>query len=82
RASERVAYLKSILPGVSQELRDALQSSYAALKVQADAEANARLAGEVDVGATTNGKVAVRPPVDLGAAPGPVSSRPERQTST
>lgn len=79
RASERIAYLKSVLPGLPQELQVALQPSYAALKKQADAEANARMAGEVDIAATTKGKVPVNPAVDLGDAPGAVTSRPQRQ---
>jgi len=79
KASERIAYLKSVLPGLPEQLQLALQPSYAALKKQADAEANARLAGEVDIAGATQGKVPVNPAVDLGDAPGAVTSRPQRQ---
>ena len=79
KASERIAYLKSVLPGLPEQLQLALQPSYAALKKQADAEANARLAGEVDIAGATKGKVPVNPAVDLGDAPGAVANRPQRQ---
>lgn len=81
KASERIAYLKAVLPALPQELQVALQPSYAALKKQADAEINARMAGEVDIAGATKGKVPVNPAVDLGDAPGAVVSRPQRQTS-
>jgi hypothetical protein len=79
KASERLAYLKTILPGISQELQKSLQPAYSALKVQADAEANARTANEVNISGATQGKVPVNPAVNLGDAPGAVTSRPERQ---
>ena len=79
RASEKIAYLKSVLPGLPEQLQLALLPSYAALKKQADAEANARLAGEVDVAGATKGKVPVNPAVDLGDAPSAVTNRPQRQ---
>ena len=81
RASERIAYLKSVLPGLPEQLQLALRPSYVALKKQADAEANARLAGEVDIAGATKGKVPVNPAVDLGDAPSSVANRPQRQTS-
>ncbi len=78
-ARQRLAYLKSVLPAVSPELQMQLQPAYTAIKKQADAEANARLAGQVDIAATTKGKVPVTPPVNLGDAPSAVTSRPARQ---
>lgn len=81
KASERLAYLKSILPGVSEELQIALQPAYIGLKRQAEEELRARTAGDVDIAATTKGKVPVTPSVNLGDVPSAVTSRPERQTS-
>jgi len=81
KASERLAYLKSVLPAVPPELAEQLRPAYNGLRVQAEAEANARGANIVDLPTTTKGKVAVTPPVSLGEAPGAVSSRPARQAA-
>ncbi len=78
-ARQRLAYLKAVLPAVSPELQMQLQPAYTAIKKQADAEANARTAGQVDIAATTKGKVPVTPPVNLGEAPSAVTDRPARQ---
>ncbi len=82
KASERLAYLKSVLPAVPPELAEQLRPAYNGLRVQAEAEANARTAGQVDIAATTKGKVPVTPPVSLGEAPTAVTSRPARQQAT
>jgi hypothetical protein len=82
KASERLAYLKSILPAVPPALAEQLRPAYNGLRVQAEAEANARTAGQVDIPATTRGKVPVTPPVNLGDAPGAVTNRPARQQAT
>ncbi len=80
-ARQKLAYLKSALGGMSKELQMQLIPTYTAIKAQADAEANARLAGQVDIAATTKGKVPVTPPVNLGDAPGAVTNRPARQAA-
>jgi hypothetical protein len=82
KASERLAYLKSVLPAVPDELSQQLRPAYEGLRQQAEAEANARTAGQVDIAATTKGKVPVTPPVNLGDAPGSVTGRPARQQAT
>jgi len=79
KASERLAYLKSVLPAVPDELAQALRPAYDGLRAQAEAELNSRTAGQVDIAATTNGKVPVTPPVSLGDAPNAVTNRPARQ---
>jgi hypothetical protein len=81
-ARQKLAYLKSALGGMSKELQMQLIPTYTAIKAQADAEANARLAGQVDIAATTRGKVPVTPPVNLGEAPSAVTGRPARQQAT
>jgi len=80
-ARQKLAYLKSALGGMSKELQMQLIPTYTAIKAQADAEANARLAGQVDIAASTKGKVPVTPPVNLGDAPGAVTNRPARQAA-
>jgi len=81
-ARQKLAYLKSALPALPEALQVQLQPAYAAIKKQADAEANARLAGQVDIEATTKGKVPVTPPVNLGDAPAAVTGRTARQEAT
>jgi hypothetical protein len=82
KASERLAYLKTVLPAVPPELAEQLRPAYNGLRAQAEAEANARTAGQVDIAATTKGKVPVTPPVNLGDAPSAVTNRPARQQAT
>lgn len=80
-ARQKVAHLKSVLPLVSPELQAQMQSTYLGLVKQANAEANARVAGQVDVSGTTGGKVKVNPAVDVGGPVGAAAGRPARQAA-
>ena len=78
-ARQKLAALKTILPQLTKEQQAQWQGPYRALKKQAEEELRARTAGDVDIPATTEGKVRVTPPVNLGEAPGAVTNRPARQ---
>lgn len=78
-ARQKLAALKTILPQLTEEQQAQWQGPYLALKKQAEEELRARTAGDVDIAATTKGKVPVTPSVNLGDAPGAVASRPQRQ---
>lgn len=80
-ARQKLAALKVILPQLTEEQQAQWQGAYMSLKKQAEEELRARTAGDVDIPATTKGKVSVTPGVNLGDAPGAVTNRPERQTS-
>jgi len=82
KASEKIAHLKTVLPAMSPEEQEQWKPIYMALRKQAEAEANARMAGQIDLAGATKGKVPVNPAVDLGDASGAAASRPERQSAT
>jgi len=81
-ARQKLAFLKTVLPQLTEEQQAQWQGPYLALKKQAEGELSARNAGEVDVATTTKGKVAVNPPVNLGDAPPAVTNRAARQEAT
>ena len=78
-ARQKLAYLKTVLPQLTEEQQAQWQGAYNGLKKQAEEELRARTAGDVDIPATTKGKVAVTPGVNLGDAPSAVTTRPARQ---